>query len=142
MSQIQVQMIDNTVSSDWWRKLVQHFVKVGDELEIRCWKEETAEIQQASLYGKPVSEKHEVSIKGTVTTKLLAELSADESVDRSVYNKMTKYFTINSKNGQRKFSSAHYGTEMYIDEASEDDTAMKQYDDCFSISMGTNLNIT
>ena len=85
MSQIQVQMIDNTVSSDWWRKLVQHFVKVGDELEIRCWKEETAEIQQASLYGKPVSEKHEVSIKGTVTTKLLAELSADESVDRSVY---------------------------------------------------------
>ena len=99
MSQIQVQMIDNTVSSDWWRKLVQHFVKVGDELEIRCWKEETAEIQQASLYGKPVNEMYEVSIKGIVTTKLLTELLTDEPADRSIYNKMTKYFTINAISG-------------------------------------------
>lgn len=147
MSQIQVQMIDNTVSSDWWRKLVQHFVKVGDELEVRCWKEETAEIQQASLYGKPVNEMYEVSIKGIVTTKLLTELLTDEPADRSIYNKMTKYFTINAISGQRNFSSTHYGTEMYIDGVLDDDIAffskiMEQYNDCFSISMGTNLNIT
>lgn len=140
MRRIQVQMIDNSVSSDWWKKLVQYFIRIGDKLEIRCWKEETAEIQQASLYGKPSDDKYEVLIKGTVTTNLLLELLTDEPADRSIYNKMTKYFTINSKNGQRKFSSAHYGTEMYIDEASEDDTAffskiMEQYDDCFSISI-------
>ena len=59
MGHIQIQMIDNSVSSDWWRKLVQHYVKIGDELEIRCWQEETAEIQQASWYGKSEDDKYE-----------------------------------------------------------------------------------
>ncbi len=140
MSRIQVQMIDNQVSSDWWRKLIQHFVRTGDELEIRCWKEETAEIQQASLYGKSSEDRHEVSIKGTVTANLLAELLAEEPADKSIYNKMTKYFTINVKNVLCDFSSAHYGTEMYINGASKDDIAffsktMSQYGNCFSISI-------
>lgn len=140
MSRIQVQMIDNSISSDWWRKLVQHFVRVDDKLELRCWKEETAEIQQASLYGEPVEDKYEVSIRGTVTTELLTELLTDEPSDKSIYNKMTKYFTINVNNGLRDFCSAHYGTEMYINKASDDDIAffskiMEQYGDCFSVGI-------
>ncbi len=140
MRRIQVQMIDNSVSSDWWKKLVQYFIRIGDKLEIRCWKEETAEIQQASLYGKPSDDKYEVLIKGTVTTNLLLELLTDEPADRSIYNKMTKYFTINTTNGRRNFSSAHYGTEMYIAEASADDIAffskiMEQYRTYFSVSI-------
>ena len=140
MSRIQVQMIDHSVSSDWWRKLIQHFVRTGDDLEIRCWKEETVEIQQASLYGKPSEDGSEVSIKGRVTAKLLSELLAEEPADKSIYNKMTKYFTIHVKNELCDFSSAHYGTEMYIKVVSKDHIAffqkiMGQYCDCFSISI-------
>lgn len=140
MSRIQLQMIDNSVSSDWWRELVQHFAKPGDELEIRCWKEEIEEIQQASLYGEPTEDKYEVSIKGTVTAELLAELFAENPADKSIYNKMTKYFTINVKNGPCDFGSYHYGTEVYINNVTNDDIAffsrtMERYNDRFSISI-------
>lgn len=140
MSRIQLQMIDNSVSLDWWRELVQHFVSSGDELEIRCWKEETEEIQQASFYGEPMEDKYEVSIKGTVTAELLTELLMENPADRNIYNKMTKYFTINVKNKLCDFGSYHYGTEVYINDVSDDDIAffsktMERYSDCFSISI-------
>ena len=48
MGTIHLQVIDYSISSDWWKKLVGQFVCVGDELEIRCWKKEIFEIQQAS----------------------------------------------------------------------------------------------
>ncbi len=138
MSRIQIQMIDNTVSSDWWRKIVRHFVRIDDELEIRCWKEETAEIQQASLYGKPSKDKFEISIRGMVTAKLLAELLSEEPTDKRIYNKMTKYFTINVKNELCDFCSEHYGTEVYIDrilgyEIFFVQKLLNQYADHFSI---------
>lgn len=138
MSRIQVQMLDDSVSSDWWRKLVQHFFRIGDELEIRCWKEEAAEIQQASLYGKPMENQLEVSICGKVTDKLLSELLEEEPTDKSVYNKMTKYFTIHVKNELCDFCSEHYGTEVYMDRVCSDDELcfvsklFSQYADCFS----------
>ncbi len=140
MSRIQLQMIDNSVSLDWWRELVQHFVRPGDELEIRCWKEETEEIQQASFYGEPMEDKYEVSIKGTVKAELLTELLMENPADRNIYNKMTKYFTINVKNELCDFGSYHYGTEVYINDVSDDDIAffsktMERYSDCFSISI-------
>lgn len=53
MGTIRLQVIDDSISSDWWNKLVGRFVWIGDELEIRCWKEEILEIQQASRYGPP-----------------------------------------------------------------------------------------
>ena len=68
MKQFGVQMIDNTISSQWWKQIMKHFVRVGDKFEIRCWKEDVAEIREASLYGTAVDDKYEVSIKGIVTT--------------------------------------------------------------------------
>ena len=32
MNTVAVQMTDNTVSSSWWKELVRHFVRAGDEL--------------------------------------------------------------------------------------------------------------
>ena len=113
MSRIQAQMTDNSVSSDWWRGSLRHFLETGNEFEICCWKEETAVVRQASLYGKAVESTWEISVKGVVTAKLLAELLTEEPADKGVYNKMTKYFTINIKNGLHEFTSAHYGTEIY-----------------------------
>ena len=140
MGVISLQMIDNRISSHWWKKLIEHFIKVGDAFEIRCWKEETDEIKQASLYGNPAEDNNEVSIKGVVTAELLAELLSDEPSDKSIYNKMTKYFTINVENDKCFFCSAHYGTEMYIERVSDADisffeSVVKQYDDCFSVSV-------
>lgn len=140
MNYISVQMTDNSVSSSWWKNLVRHFVHTGDELEIRCWKEETAEIQNALIYGKITEDRNEVSIRGTVTDELLLELLDDEPTDKSIYNKMTKYFTINVKNELCDFCSAHYGTEMYIENLREEDISFvedvfSKFADKFSISI-------
>ncbi len=141
MAGISLQMIDKSVSSHWWREVVKHFLRVGDSLEIRCWKEEEAEVRQASKYGPLTEEGYEVSIKGTVTAEFLEEILSDEPTDKSIYNKMTKYFTINVERGDLRFCSAHYGTEMYIEGAAEEDVSFFQKimapyedDDHFSVS--------
>ena len=121
MREISFQMIDRNISSSWWKELVKHFIQVGDKLEIRCWKEESAEIQQAASYGNPTEDNYEVSVKGIVTEKLISELLSENPTDKSLYNKMTKYFTINAEHGQRKLCSAHYGTEMYFIGVSDSD---------------------
>ena len=114
----------------------------GDRLEIRCWKEETAEIQQAAFYGEPVEDNYEVSIKGIVSEELRSELLSEDPTDKSIYNKMTKYFTINVEHEGRKFCSAHYGTEIYLIGVSDDDVAffqdvMSEYtEEDFSIAIG------
>lgn len=66
MREICLQMIDHNVSSFWWKELVKYFVQAGDKLEIRCWKEEFAEIQQATSYGNSTEDNYEISIKGIV----------------------------------------------------------------------------
>ena len=139
MSQISLQMIDTSVSSHWWREVVTHFFRVGDALEIRCWKEEEDEIRQASRYGTPAAENYEVSVKGTVTAKFLEEVLSDEPTDKILYNKMTKYFTINVERGPLRFCSAHYGTEIHIRGASAEDISffkrtLAPYEDHFSVS--------
>lgn len=141
MSQISLQMIDKSVSSHWWREVVTHFFRAGDALEIRCWKEEEDEVRQASKYGTPAAENYEVSVKGIVTAKFLEEILSDEPADKSLYNKMTKYFTINVERGPLRFCSAHYGTEMYIEGASAEDISFFQKvmapyedDEYFSVS--------
>ena len=126
MREISLQMIDRRISSDWWKKLVKYFVKVGDRLEIRCWKEETAEIKQASVYGNPTDDNYEVSIKGVVSDQFISELLSENPTDKSIYNKMTKYFTINVEREGRTFCSAHYGTEIYLTGVSADDIALFQ----------------
>ncbi len=92
-------------------------------MEIRCWKEEVAEIQQASIYGNPTEDNYEVSVKGVVSEELISELLSENPADKSLYNKMTKYFTINVEHEQRKFCSTHYGTEMYLIDVSDADVA-------------------
>ena len=140
MKQFSVQMIDDSISSHWWKKIMEHFISVGDIYEIRCWKEETAEIEQASLYGTAVDDKFEVSIKGRVTKDLLEKLLIEEPVDKSIYNKMTKYFTIHVRNDLCDIWSEHYGTEMVINIISDTDIeffeqVMGQYSESFSIGI-------
>ena len=141
MREISLQMINRRVSSDWWKKLVKYFVQVGDSLEIRCWKEETTEIRQASVYGDPINDNYEVSIKGVVSKQLILELLSEDPTDKSIYNKMTKYFTINVEHEGRKFCSAHYGTEIYLIGVSDEDIAffqnvMREYtEEDFSIAI-------
>lgn len=140
MKRFAVQMIDNSISSDWWKTIMEHFTSVGDTFEIRCWKEELSEIAGASLYGAATEDKNEVSIKGIVTQELLEELLTDSPEDKEIYNKMTRYFTVNIKNDLYDIWSGHYGTEMYIEMASVKDIdffeqVMDQYSEMFSIAM-------
>ena len=138
MKQFCVQMIDDSISSQWWKTIMKHFVKIGNEFEIRCWREEVAEIESASLYGVAVEDKYEISIKGSVTKELLEKLLIEEPTDKSIYNKMTRYFTIHVENDLCDIWSEHYGTEMVIDVISDADIeffeqVMKQYSESFSI---------
>lgn len=82
--------------------------------------------------------KNEVSIKGIVTKELLEELLTDNPTDKTIYNKMTSYFTVNIKNDLYDIRSEHYGTEMYIEITAAKDIAffeqvISQYSDQFSI---------
>ena len=140
MKQFGVQMIDPSISSQWWKEIVEHFVSVGDRFEIRCWKEEAAEIEQASMYGTAVDDQYEVSIKGTVTKDLLEKLLTEEPTDKSIYNKMTNYFTIHVKNDLCDFWSEHYGTEVVIAIVLDTDIeffdqVMRQYPESFTIGI-------
>ena len=73
MKQFFVQMIDNSMSSQWWKEKIEHYVKAGDTFEIRCWGEEAAEIGEASLYGTVVADGYEVSVKGSGPEELLGK---------------------------------------------------------------------
>ena len=84
MKQFGVRMIDNSISSQWWKGIMNHFVKIGNVFEIRCWKEEIAEIESASLYGVAVDDKYEISIKGTVTKELHEKLLIEYPTDKAI----------------------------------------------------------
>ncbi len=140
MKQFGVQMLDNSISSQWWKKIMEHFVRVGDIFEIRCWREEVAEIREASLYGVAVEDKYEVSVRGIVTEELLEKLLTENPTDKSIYNKMTKYFTIHVENDLCDIWSEHYGTEMVISIRADADIeffeqVMRQYSENFSIGI-------
>ena len=36
MREISLQMVNRNISSFWWKKLVEHFVQVGNQVEIIC----------------------------------------------------------------------------------------------------------
>jgi hypothetical protein len=60
-----------------------------------------------------------------------------EPTDKTIYNKMTDFFTLFVKN---KISSEHYGTELYLFNVSTDDVKvfreiMSLYWESFSISI-------
>ena len=119
---------------------MRHFVRAGDSFENRCWREETSEIKQASLHGVSAADSYEVSIKGVVTDGLLREWLTEESADKTIYNKMTKYFTIHVENDLYNLWSEHYGTEMAIVVTAEKERVfleqvMGQYPEAFSVGI-------
>lgn len=138
MRRFGVQMIDGSVPPRWWRAIMGHFASVGDPFEIRCWREETAEIREASRCGTAAEERNEVSIRGTVTEALLEAWLTEEPAEKSVYNKMTRYFTIHVANARCDLWSEHYGTELVIEIQTDADIAffeqvMGQDPECFSV---------
>ena len=134
-----VQMLSHSVSSAWWKQIVLHFAHAGDELEIRCWKEETEEIAAACRYGTAAQEGCEAAIRGTVTEELLEIWRTEAPEDKTLYNKMTKFFTIHIKNDACDLWSEHYGTEMTLTVFSDSgaeffERVMRKYPEDFSIA--------
>ena len=119
---------------------MRHFARAGDSFEIRCWREEISEIENASWYGVSAADSYEVSIKGIVTDGLLKEWLTEEPTDKTIYNKMTKYFTIHVENDLYNLWSEHYGTEMAIVVTAEKERVfleqvMGQYPEAFSVGI-------
>lgn len=119
---------------------MRHFARAGDPFEIRCWREEISEIENASWYGVSAADSYEVSIKGIVTDGLLKEWLTEEPTDKTIYNKMTKYFTIHVENDLCNLWSEHYGTEMAIVVTAEKERVfleqvMGQYPEAFSVGI-------
>ena len=140
MIRFDIQMIDYGVSTQWWKKIMRHFARAGDSFEIRCWREEISEIENASWYGVSAADSYEVSIKGVVTDGLLKEWLTEEPTDKTIYNKMTKCFTIHVENDLCKLWSEHYGTEMAIVVTAEKERVfleqvMGQYPEAFSVGI-------
>ncbi len=133
-----IQLTDGNMSSEWWKDIIGHFVRTGDFLEIRCWKDEQDEIIRASRYGEFKNVGEEVVFTGTVTNALLNELLTYESEDKAIYNKMPGYFAVRLQGSHYKISSEHYGTELYVSVDDDKEIAFlkevtDRYEDCFSI---------
>lgn len=119
---------------------MRHFARAGDPFEIRCWREEISAIENASWYGVSAADSYEVSIKGVVTDGLLKEWLTEEPTDKTIYNKMTKCFTIHVENDLCNLWSEHYGTEMAIVVTAEKERVfleqvMGQYPEAFSVGI-------
>lgn len=143
MKRIEIQMLDQTLDSKWWKQLIQLYVKEGEHFEIRCWNEEREQIIKAEHYGiisHEAGTNYETPIKGSITKQLLKDLLlSDEPKDKSIYNKMTEYFSIFVEN---KLSSEHYGTELYLFNVSEHELElfhkiMSPFQDKFNIHPST-----
>ncbi len=71
MKCIGVQMIDRNISSDWWKELIKLYVKENDKLQIRCWNEESDEIESALKYGSSHVEGYETCVDGVIYFSVL-----------------------------------------------------------------------
>lgn len=114
-----IQLISRIDNNKWWKELFKHYVQNGKKFEIRCWDEETESIDLISKFGTVEKSKttKEIIISGEITNDFI-ELILNEEMpeDQNIYNKMTQFFTINI---DKSYTSAHYGTEIYIDEDEE-----------------------
>ncbi len=138
MQEFFVQLTDGSLSPDWWRRLIAHFVRPGDAFEIRCWKEEDGDIARASSYGEVRQEQEQVSVHGRVSPALLRELLLEAPADKTPYHSMTSYFALRIEGDRCTLSSEHYGTELYLRLSAYKDVCffqqtMAQYPGSFSI---------
>lgn len=114
-----IQLISRIDNNKWWKELFKHYVQNGKKFEICCWDEEKESIDLISKFGTVEKSKttKEIIISGEITKDFI-ELILNEEMpkDQNIYNKMTQFFTINI---DKSYTSAHYGTEIYIDEDEE-----------------------
>lgn len=114
-----IQLISRIEDNKWWKDLFIHYASKGESFEIRCWDEEAESIDLISKFGTVEKSKttKEIIITGYMTNEFIDLIVKEEMPkDQSIYNKMTQFFTINI---DKAYSSAHYGTEIYIDEDEE-----------------------
>ena len=114
-----IQLISKIDNNRWWKDLFIHYASRGESFEIRCWNEELESINLISKFGTVEKSQttKEVIITGYITNAFIDFIVKEEMPkEQSIYNKMTQFFTINI---DKAFSSAHYGTEIYIDEDEE-----------------------
>ena len=114
-----IQLISRIDNNRWWKDLFIHYASRGESFEIRCWDEEIESINLISKFGAVEKSQitKEIIITGYITNQFIDFIVKDEMPkDQEIYNKMTQFFTINI---DKAFSSAHYGTEIYIDEDEE-----------------------
>ena len=50
MQNFQIQLLDHSIDSRWWKKLIALFLEEGHPFEIRCWNEELEEIAMAAAF--------------------------------------------------------------------------------------------
>lgn len=114
-----IQLISRIDNNNWWKELFLHYASKGESFEIRCWDEELESIDLISKYGTVQKSQttKEIIITGYITNQFIDLIIKEEMPkDQNIYNKMTQFFTISI---DKSFESAHYGTEIYIDEDEE-----------------------
>ena len=121
MKRIFIEVIDyelRTAEPDWWKRLMGVFLKPGTPFEIRCWREESGLICQAQSYGTVSEEgstEYEVSVTGVLTPEIICALLDAEPPQEA--EQLTRFFTISGGH----ISSAHYGRQIVISDASEEE---------------------
>lgn len=110
MRTISVEWIDDPADNQWWKQVMQLFLKPGCAFEIRCWREEQEIVKEILGYGRlsvPDCTDYEVSVRGSLTAPIIQNLLHAKKKE----GQMTPFFTINVEN---RVSSSHYGKEVYL----------------------------
>lgn len=114
MWNIQIQLLDHSMDSQWWKDLIHLFSAKGHTLGIRCWNEEQSEIAMAAALSNsiPQIEGFETFVAGKASPEVIDKLAAlPEPQDKQNCNRMTPFFTVNIP---PHFYSEHYGTEVFL----------------------------
>ncbi|TCO67709.1 hypothetical protein [Marinisporobacter balticus] len=99
------------ISYDFWKPLIDYFIKRCNKFRIDCWYEEVEGIQRAQLFGESVqSDINNMKIfEGQITEQFIKEL-IEHPFDKEGKIKWFSIFFMNDKD--MILSSEHYGSEF------------------------------
>lgn len=104
---------------DYWEKIISYFLTKADTVEIHCWKDEKASMNELSHFEeKAAADDGDLIIFTVKKTPALSEFL----VKSHLKNGRMKWFTVNLiLRGETVLHSGHWGTELAVYGLSEED---------------------
>lgn len=106
---------------DYWTALIQYLLPKADTIEIHCWNDERETIKDVDVLFKEKKYEENLTIFRGENDAALTDYLLKAHLNRSGE---FKWFTVNlDMNTSSVFHSGHWGTELFVPNATEKDIA-------------------